>query len=107
MNMGFYIYFSSLLFLLWGEDLAHLKHDHPGDESTVNVWLTGGAGVGLSQDIGGQQFNSEIYLYDLRQDRSPIEWAREVAHAPRGRDAWPAGFRWASPEPAACSAPPR
>ncbi len=39
-----------------------------------NVWLcAGGAG-------GGEQWRSNLYLYDLGSPRSSIEWIREVVH---------------------------
>jgi hypothetical protein len=43
-------------------------------EKPVDIWMTR---VGRA---GGEQVGSSIYIYDLQADRSPIEWARELAH---------------------------
>lgn len=69
-----------LLLLCLGENRERLKSDHPTNLPTMDVWLTQQAGSGLSPDIGGKQARNQIYLYALTADRSPIEWAREVAH---------------------------
>jgi len=69
-----------LLLLLYGERRSHLRDDHPENLATVNVWLTEGVEAGLSPDTGGEQFQNQIYLYNLHRERTPIEWAREIAH---------------------------
>ncbi|HLK61664.1 MAG TPA: hypothetical protein VKU00_34275 [Chthonomonadaceae bacterium] len=69
-----------LLLLLWGENHEHLRFDHTADFPTINVWLTREIASGLSPDTGGEQFEHEIYLYAIFRDRSPTEWAREIAH---------------------------
>jgi len=69
-----------LLLMLWDEERVRMHHDHTPDEPTVHVWLCEQPGAGLSPDTGGEQFKSEIYVYDVLRGRRPIEWAREVAH---------------------------
>lgn len=69
-----------LLLLLHGEGHTRLRYDHPNSMSTVEVWLTQQTGPGLSADIGGEQFKNQFYLYNLYNERKPIEWMREVAH---------------------------
>lgn len=43
-------------------------------ESVVDVWLS------RSGTAGGEQWNSNLYIYDLLSERTGIEWARELAH---------------------------
>lgn len=71
---------SRLLLLLWGEVKRRLQRDHLPEEPAVQVWLSVQKGAGLSPDIAGEQFKSQIYLYDVLHDRAPIEWVRELAH---------------------------
>lgn len=40
----------------------------------VDLWLT------RTGQAGGEQTGSSIFIYDVAADRSPIEWARELAH---------------------------
>lgn len=68
-----------MLLLLYGERHERMRDDHP-EPATVNVWLTERPEPGLSPDTGGEQFKNQIYLYDIHHERSPIEWAREIAH---------------------------
>lgn len=69
-----------MLLLLWSLRHDRLHDDHPLNEPTVNVWLTEGSAPGLSADTGGEQFRNQIYLFNVHLERSPIEWAREIAH---------------------------
>ena len=69
-----------MLLLLWGENHERMRFDHPRDNPVVNVYLTRLVGAGLSPDTGGEQFDNNIYLYDIVRDRSATEWAREIAH---------------------------
>ena len=68
------------LMLLHGENGERLRLEHPRATPFVEVWLSGQAGAGLEADIGGEQFRNQIYLYRIFTERSPAEWAREVAH---------------------------
>ena len=69
-----------LLLLLYGERHDRIRDDHPENLPTVNVWLTDRVEPGLSPDTGGEQFQNQIYLYNIHRERSEIEWAREIAH---------------------------
>ena len=69
-----------LLALLHGENRERLGYEHPKMTPTVDVWLSRQAGAGLDADIGGEQFGNQIYLCRIFAERSPTEWAREVAH---------------------------
>ena len=69
-----------LLLLLYGERRERLRDDHPLNLPTVNVWLTERVEKGMSPDIGGEQFQNQIYLYNIHRERPDIEWAREIAH---------------------------
>ena len=69
-----------LLLLLHGENRERLGYEHPKTLPVIDVWLSGQAGAGLSSDIGGEQFGSQIYIYRIFAERSPAEWAREIAH---------------------------
>ncbi len=88
---------SKLLLLLYEERRDRIHDDHPENQPTVNVWLTEKVEPGLSPDTGGEQFQNQIYIYNIHRDRPPIEWAREIAHE-YGHYALPgiSGFR--SPE---------
>ena len=68
------------LLMLYGERRERIHDDHPENLPTVNVWLTERVEPGLSQDTGGEQFQNQIYIYNIHRERPPIEWAREVAH---------------------------
>jgi hypothetical protein len=63
------------LALLWGmanrrfgRECARLR------DSGIDVWLT------ASGEAGGEQVNTNLYIYNVNSDRSGIEWARELAH---------------------------
>ncbi len=71
---------AKLLLLLYGERHARIHDDHPENLPTVNVWLTDRVEPSLSPDTGGEQFQNQIYLYNIHRERSEIEWAREIAH---------------------------
>jgi hypothetical protein len=46
----------------------------PGADEVVQVWLADRG------EPGGEQMQGNIVLYDVDEDREPIEWLREVAH---------------------------
>ena len=46
------------------------------DSYPFNVWLCSTAPV----SNGGEQWQNNIYFYDIGDDRSSIEWIREIAH---------------------------
>lgn len=71
---------AKLLLLLYGERHDRLHDDHSLNNPTVNVWLTERVEAGLSPDTGGEQFQNQIYLYNIHNPRSEVEWAREIAH---------------------------
>ena len=71
---------AKLLLVLYGERHERIHDDHSVNLPTVNVWLTERVEPGLSPDTGGEQFQNQIYLYDIHRERSDIEWAREIAH---------------------------
>ena len=71
---------AKLLSLLHGANRERLGYEHPKITPTVDVWLSRQAGAGLDADIGGEQFRNQIYIYSIFTERSPTEWAREVAH---------------------------
>ena len=64
----------------WMAHLWSISDDHFGSaptrlrSTTIDVWLT------RSGDPGGEQNRSNIYIYDLGTDRTPIEWVRELSH---------------------------
>jgi hypothetical protein len=68
------------LLLLYGERRDRIRDDHPLNLPTVNVWLTERVESGLSPDTGGEEFQNQIYLYNIHRERPAIEWAREIAH---------------------------
>ncbi len=71
---------AKLLLILHGEERERLGFAHPKSAATVDVWLSGQAGAGRDADTGGEQFGSQIYLYQIFTERSPTEWVRETAH---------------------------
>ncbi len=52
----------------FGRECARLR------ESSIDVWMT------ASGEAGGEQVNTNLYIYNVNSDRSGIEWARELAH---------------------------
>ncbi|MEP6757443.1 MAG: hypothetical protein ABJA67_18215 [Chthonomonadales bacterium] len=64
----------------WMSHLWSISEDHFGTaptrlrSTTIDVWLT------RSGDPGGEQNRSNIYIYNLGTDRTPIEWTRELSH---------------------------
>ena len=68
-----------MLLLLYGLNRDRLHTDHAFHQ-TVDVWLSGQNAPGSSPDVGGEQFKSQIYIYNLFAERKPLEWAREIAH---------------------------
>jgi hypothetical protein len=85
------------LLLLQTLTRERLKTDHNRSQPTVHVWLTHTPGAGLSPDVGGEQFQNQIYLYDIYAERKPIEWLREIAHE-YGHYALPAVAGFTAPE---------
>lgn len=69
-----------LLLLLYNERRARMRADHPLNQPVVNVWLTDQDEKGIVSDLGGEQFGNQIYLFNVRKMRRPVEWAREIAH---------------------------
>jgi hypothetical protein len=57
----------------------------------VDVWLT------RTGEAGGEQFRSNIYIYDVGSKRAGIEWARELAHE-YGHYLLPGASGYTSPE---------
>lgn len=88
---------AKFLLMLYGERHERIRDDHPVDRPTVNVWLTERVEPGLSPDTGGEEFENQIYLYDIHHPRAPIEWAREIAHE-YGHYALPGISGFKSPE---------
>jgi len=86
-----------MLLLLYGERHERLRDDHSLSNPTVNVWLTERVESGLSPDTGGEQFQNQIYLYNIHNQRSEVEWAREIAHE-YGHYSLPAVSGFTAPE---------
>ena len=86
-----------LLLLLYGANNERMRFDHPRTAPTVDVWLDRAEGAGLDADTGGEQFRNQIYFYKIFTERSPAEWAREVAHE-YGHYALPGISGFAAPE---------
>lgn len=59
----------------------------------VDVWLSGSG----SNDAGGEQLRTNIYVYDVLSERTGIEWARELAHE-YGHYLLPGASGYTSPE---------
>ena len=64
-----------LLVLMHGVLIRRTGH-MPSYESPFNVWLSRNS----STTPGGEQWRNNIYLYNLADSRSSIEWVREIAH---------------------------
>lgn len=62
------------------------------DERIVRLWLT------ESGPTGAEQYEDDIFIYDVARDRQPIEWLREVTHE-WGHFALPRMGRFTEPEP--------
>ncbi|MGD9496643.1 MAG: hypothetical protein AB7Y46_10095 [Armatimonadota bacterium] len=63
------------------------------DEQRIpRVWLC------ESGPTGAEQYDDDIFLYDVMRDRQPMEWLREVAHE-WGHYALPRMGRFTQPEP--------
>lgn len=60
----------------------------------LNVWLT------EKGDPGGETYDDNIYLYNVGTPRTPVEWAREIAHE-YGHETIPPVGGYAKPEWAA------
>ena len=64
----------------WMAHLWSIADDHFGAtptrlrQNSLDIWLT------RSGDPGGEQMRSNIYIYNLGTDRSPVEWVRELSH---------------------------
>ena len=71
---------AKLLLLLYGANHERLHFDHARTAPTLDVWLSRQEGAGLGDDIGGEQFGNQIYIYRIFTERAPAEWAREIAH---------------------------
>jgi hypothetical protein len=69
-----------MLLLLLGEAREHLHLDNPHAHPTIDVWLTARPRAGGGSDIGGEQRDNQIWIFDIASDRTPVEWAREVSH---------------------------
>jgi hypothetical protein len=59
--------------------------------TTVDVWMT------RTGDAGGEQFRTNLYIYDITSERTGIEWARELAHE-YGHYLLPGATNYTSPE---------
>lgn len=86
-----------LLLLLCSERRARFGTDHPANLRTVNVWVSGSQPQGVSNDVGGEQFQNQIYLHNVSTERNPIEWMREICHE-YGHYALPGISGFTSPE---------
>ncbi len=86
-----------LLLLLCNERRSRFGTDHPASLKTVNVWVTGARSPGVSADVGGEQFQNQIYLHNVSTERNPIEWMREICHE-YGHYALPGISGFTSPE---------
>lgn len=62
------------------------------DERIPRMWLT------ESGPTGAEQYQDDVFVYDVARDRAPIEWLREVAHE-WGHFALPRMGRFTEPEP--------
>lgn len=62
------------------------------DERIPRMWLT------ESGPTGAEQYEDDVFIYDVARDRQPIEWLREVAHE-WGHFALPRMGRFTEPEP--------
>jgi len=82
---------SLLRFSLYSE--IYLGRRPSGDkEGLVHVYFC------EAGPTGAEQYENNIYLYDVARDRSPLEWAREVAHE-LGHYLLPPVGRFDEPEP--------
>jgi hypothetical protein len=92
-DLGFAEHVGRLLILLRSV-LMRRTGQMPAFESPFNVWLS----RSTSTTPGGEQWRNNIYLYNLDDGRSSIEWIREIAHE-YGHLAIPAiGGAYTSPE---------
>ena len=66
----------------------------PALESPFNVWLARGDAT----TPGGEQWRNNVYLYDVGDGRSSIEWIREIAHEYGHLAIPPIGGDYTSPE---------
>ncbi len=66
----------------------------PALESPFNVWLARGDAT----TPGGEQWRNNVYLYDVGDGRSSIEWIREIAHEYGHLAIPPVGGDYTSPE---------
>lgn len=62
------------------------------DERIPRMWLT------ESGPTGAEQYEDDVFIYDVARDRTPIEWLREVTHE-WGHFALPRMGRFTAPEP--------
>jgi hypothetical protein len=53
-----------------------MQTERADDSFPFHVWLCGAAPV----SNGGEQWRNNIYFYDVADERSSIEWIREIAH---------------------------
>lgn len=60
-------------------------------KSPVDVWLT------RTGEPGGEQYRTNLYIYDFAAERSGIEWGRELAHE-YGHYLLPGASGYTSPE---------
>lgn len=71
---------ATLLLILWNQEIKRFHHDHNSDKLSIQVWLCQTKAAGLLPDTAGEQFQSQIYIYDVDRERRPIEWVREISH---------------------------
>lgn len=62
------------------------------DQKIVRVWMC------EDGPTGAEQYEDDIFVYDIGRDRQPVEWLREVAHE-WGHYALPMMGRFSEPEP--------
>lgn len=65
---------AALLALAHRTLIAHTGYTPPDDSEPFDVWLC------RNGEAGGEQWDRNIYFYDLDAKRSSIEWIREIIH---------------------------
>ncbi|MEA3402717.1 MAG: hypothetical protein U9R79_15870 [Armatimonadota bacterium] len=62
------------------------------EDDVVRLWMC------ESGPTGAEQYEDDIFLYDVGRDRAPVEWLREIAHE-WGHFSLPRMGRFTEPEP--------
>jgi hypothetical protein len=84
----------SLLAVIDNTYIEKMQASRADNHSPFNVWLCSTAPV----SNGGEQWQNNIYFYDIGDDRSSIEWIREIAHEYSHLAFRPVGGQYTFPE---------